>query len=278
MQLWQTGGKIIHKGVFRTKDTSIMRILPWDDPKQDQNSFRRSSTLKRARYSPPDHLPKLSYRNGGGYRVAYTKSVRGADAVVELCRDNVLGFDMEWRPQFQRGKKENKTALIQLCSKNIIGLFHVIHMQEFPSALRTILEDPDIKKSGLNIAGDANKLYRDYGVSLAGHLDVGHIAKSIPISMDRCTLQELVHRMLGSYLDKSDRIRMGNWARYSLDAAQREYAATDVYASYKGERGLRWIFGWRSADQPSSILCSIGISGPAEAGRWCQCFIWICQR
>lgn len=36
---------------------------------------------------------------------------------------------MEWQPQFKRGGKENKTALIQICSRDTILLLQVLRLE-----------------------------------------------------------------------------------------------------------------------------------------------------
>lgn len=50
-------------------------------------------------------------------------------------------------------------------------------MPVFPSKLRDILEDRRIVKAGVGIAGDAKKLWLDYGVSLLGAVELSRLAR-----------------------------------------------------------------------------------------------------
>ncbi|KAG8687888.1 hypothetical protein FRC11_006428 [Ceratobasidium sp. 423] len=50
-------------------------------------------------------------------------------------------------------------------------------MKNFPSKLRDVLEDYEIVKAGVGIAGDAKKLWRDYGVSLLGAVELSKLAR-----------------------------------------------------------------------------------------------------
>ena len=62
-------------------------------------------------------------------------------------------FDIRYRPA------SRKTALIQLCDEDTVFLFHIYHMNgSFPPALKSILEDADVKKVGVNIGNDKRKL------------------------------------------------------------------------------------------------------------------------
>jgi hypothetical protein len=49
---------------------------------------------------------------------------------------------------------------------------------EFPSKLRDVLEDRSIIKAGVGIGGDAKKLWRDYGVSLLGAVELSLLARA----------------------------------------------------------------------------------------------------
>jgi hypothetical protein len=40
----------------------------------------------------------------------------------------VFGLDLEWRPTFVKGSKENKTALIQLCNAESVLIIQISRM------------------------------------------------------------------------------------------------------------------------------------------------------
>lgn len=51
----------------------------------------------------------------------------------------------------------------------------------FPAQLQQVLEDPKVVKAGVGIAGDAKKLWCDYGVSLLGAVELSHFARRADI-------------------------------------------------------------------------------------------------
>ncbi|RKO86935.1 ribonuclease H-like domain-containing protein [Blyttiomyces helicus] len=115
--------------------------------------------------------------------------------------------------------------------------FHVKHMRVLPAALRNLLEDKACLKVGLGIQGDGLKLHRDFIVSMGGFLDLGPLATAVCPQLlggvERPTLQYLVEKLLGKYMNKRPEIRTGDWEAYPLSRRQREYAANDAYGSYK---------------------------------------------
>jgi hypothetical protein len=52
-----------------------------------------------------------------------------ADEVLAVLEPCALGFDIEWKPVFQKGQPENKVALIQLANNEVIYLLQVSAMQ-----------------------------------------------------------------------------------------------------------------------------------------------------
>ncbi|TPX70940.1 hypothetical protein SpCBS45565_g01521 [Spizellomyces sp. 'palustris'] len=222
--------------VAGVEDTT-RRVLPWTVKSKEHVHKRQLPTI----WVPPPKqtdkgpaLPKLDYRSDkANYEVVYARSMRAINEAVNKCRGDVIGFDMEWKPTFLRGKAQRPTALIQLCNERYIGLLHICHVVKFPPPLKEILEDESIVKLGLNIRGDARKLHRDFGIQMAGWLELGTLAKQVALASERLTLQALVEKLLHAHLDKTNTIRTGNWETLVLSEAQREYAANDAYAAYK---------------------------------------------
>ncbi|RKP06172.1 hypothetical protein THASP1DRAFT_25451, partial [Thamnocephalis sphaerospora] len=129
-------------------------------------------------------------------------------------------------------------ALSQL--SKTIALLHLFHMESFPGALRTFLEDASLHKAGVNVTGDATRLSRDYGVKPVGLVELGVNARqrvSDLAGIRRPTLAMLTEELLGKTLEKGP-VRVGNWERTNLTEEQREYAANDAYVCYKIYRRL----------------------------------------
>ncbi|OZJ06984.1 hypothetical protein BZG36_00261 [Bifiguratus adelaidae] len=163
--------------------------------------------------------------------VRYLRKMNEVEEGLKTIRDTVVGFDMEWPVLYRR--KQAKTALIQICGESIALLIHISCMSCFPPSLTRFLEDTSILKAGLNIRGDAAKLYRDYRVQLAGAIELSDLAKKIynrdEVGVRGGTLQRLIELEFGKHLPKGP-VRTGRW-HMILDEEQKQYAATDAYAS-----------------------------------------------
>ncbi|KZV87217.1 hypothetical protein EXIGLDRAFT_723974 [Exidia glandulosa HHB12029] len=86
------------------------------------------------------------------------------------------GFDIEWRPNYAAGMPENRVALVQIASREVVLLAQVIAMPTFPRVLKALLESEFLPKVGVGIQSDAVKLYHDYGVVMRHCVDVGLLA------------------------------------------------------------------------------------------------------
>ncbi|KAH9075772.1 hypothetical protein EDB83DRAFT_2515463 [Lactarius deliciosus] len=60
-----------------------------------------------------------------------------------------IGLDLEWRPTFTSGKRENPIALVQLACDDEILLMQVSAMPAFPSGLRDLLESVESVKGAV---------------------------------------------------------------------------------------------------------------------------------
>lgn len=58
----------------------------------------------------------------------YIQSAEAADAAISRLGAKVLGFDLEWKPNFIKGNPENPVALVQIASEDTILLIHVALM------------------------------------------------------------------------------------------------------------------------------------------------------
>ncbi|KAG9036065.1 hypothetical protein FRB95_009853 [Tulasnella sp. JGI-2019a] len=189
-------------------------------------SFRDAEFATGVRAEGPRVKPALVY-------------VTGTEETTDMvgCLQSPLGFDMEWKPQMVRGKRENKTALIQLADNNMILLIQVSQMSEFPSSLKTLIEDPAIIKAGVNIRGDRGKLERDFGIHAKGIVELDSLARKVDESninltkgaKGRTTLQSMVNMYCRRSLDKG-KVRMSNWEKSPLNECQRDYAANDAHS------------------------------------------------
>lgn len=176
-------------------------------------------------------------------RLVYTSN----EAVVEQELDKMtgpLGFDLEW-DSFSGYRKQGKTALAQVCDEKTILLVHIAKMKRFPPALQKLAEDPMRIKLGVQIAGDASKLQRDFSIRSRGTLDINALVHHYDPSRyggrqrkGLIGLQELTGLYLDQFLKKETAVRTGRWSA-ALDAQQMDYAANDVYASVQVVRQIQ---------------------------------------
>ncbi|GAA5984199.1 hypothetical protein JCM10908_006088 [Rhodotorula pacifica] len=169
------------------------------------------------------------------------------EAVVEeelMKMTGPLGFDLEW-DSFSGYRTQGKTALAQVCDEQTILLVHIAKMKRFPPALQKLAEDPSRIKLGVQIAGDASKLQRDFSIRSQGTLDINAVVHyydpSRYVGRQRkglIGLQELTGLYLDQFLRKETTVRTSRWSA-ALGAQQMEYAANDVYASVQVVRQIQ---------------------------------------
>ncbi|XP_022722592.1 Werner Syndrome-like exonuclease [Durio zibethinus] len=144
-----------------------------------------------------------------------------------------IGFDIEWKPSFQRGILPGKAAVMQICCDNrYCYVMHIIH-SGIPQSLQVLLGDSTIIKVGVAIGGDAVKVFRDYNVSVKAVEDLSYLAnQKLNSDPQNWSLAALTEKLVCKELPKPKRIRLGNWELYPLSKEQLQYAATDAFASW----------------------------------------------
>ncbi|KAG9127976.1 hypothetical protein FRC07_006570 [Ceratobasidium sp. 392] len=171
-----------------------------------------------------------------GTQLTYLRRSSDVNDALEQAR-GPFGFDVESKPTFVKGQAESPVAVLQLAKEDQIYLIQLSAMRDFPERLREVLEDPEIVKAGVGIAGDAKKLWRDYGVSLLGAVELSHLARSADTSRwgtgkshELISLTRLMEAYQSRRLSKG-KVRMSNW-ELPLTVQQLNYAASDALAGY----------------------------------------------
>ncbi|CAE6525389.1 unnamed protein product [Rhizoctonia solani] len=182
-------------------------------------------------------LPPFLWREHAtpGTEVKYLRTTNEVDVALKSAK-GPFGFDIEWKPSFVKGRPEAPIALLQLARPDQIFLIQLTAMKSFPSKLRDVLEDYEVVKAGVGIAGDAKKLWRDYGVSLLGAVELSKLARvSDPPRWAASKRGELIGlaRLVETYrshrMMKSTKVQLSNW-ELPLGPKQIEYAASDALA------------------------------------------------
>ena len=163
--------------------------------------------------------------------VVYTNDVSEAEnwlrEHITACAARIVGFDIEWKPESDRGT-ENQPAVLQLGVKTSCLVLHICHMSELPRSLISILGDETILKVGVGIKEDASKLTRHRELVCEGMIDIQKMLQTTD------GLKTLAKHFLGIELEKDKSVTTSDWEIYfPLSSRQIEYAALDAWAGVK---------------------------------------------
>ncbi|KAL9616065.1 MAG: hypothetical protein Q9160_009025 [Pyrenula sp. 1 TL-2023] len=203
----------------------------------------------------PSYWQFNRYRTIDGEKISVhiCTSVHTSERVARLFSDDkVLGFDLEWKPNARRDDRDY-VALLQLANDKHVALFHLSRMElEFETKrspdellprniapmLRSILENKQVRKVGVNIKADCTRLATTYQVDMAGLFELSHLHQQLScqsnsrkvISRRVVSLDKQATEHLGLPIAKGSE-RCSNWHR-PLTLGQIFYAANDAYASF----------------------------------------------
>ena len=145
-------------------------------------------------------------------------------ALADIRQENVIGFDTETRPAFQKGES-HLPCLVQVATARRVYLFALRQTTVFP-LLAKMLTDPSALKVGVALANDLRALKQVFEFEERSVLDLGLVARRLGLT--QTGLRNLAGIFLGFRIPKG--ARTSNWAAQRLSAAQLNYAATDAWA------------------------------------------------
>ncbi|MDR0533058.1 MAG: 3'-5' exonuclease domain-containing protein 2 [Verrucomicrobiales bacterium] len=183
--------------------------------------------------SPANKVPTISKEEIQALPLAqYTGPIHviaPGQSCIEACRvladEEIIGFDTETRPAFRKGESY-LPSLIQLATAKAVYLFQ-INRDWFPMEIVGILESPALKKSGLAINQDLNKLKQIRNFNEQGMVDLAVSAAKLGIKTTG--LRSLAAIYLGVRVSKGAQVT--NWSKPMLTPAQIQYAAVDAWIS-----------------------------------------------
>lgn len=202
------------------------------------NSYHTNASSSYPRNLKMMH-PKLAFEGRTVYSRTLVDVEKSAEELlnfVEAKKEKegnvVLGFDIEWRPTFMRGRSPGKAAVMQICGDNsCCYVLHICHTG-IPQNLQNLLQDPTSVKVGRCIQNDASKIFRDYNVSVSPCEDLSNLANGKLGGCRNWSLSALTEMLMCKQLPKSNNIRLGNWEADVLSEEQILYAATDAFVSW----------------------------------------------
>ena len=146
-----------------------------------------------------------------------------AEECASLRSERVLGFDTETKPNFKKGAPQNPICLVQLASHSRACLFRLQRGQPMPPPLRSLLEDEDVLKIGIDICTELKQL----GIGTKSAIELRPLA--IRAGCRALSLQGCAAAFLGIRVIKGS-VTTSNWEAPDLSREQCRYAATDAWA------------------------------------------------
>ncbi len=157
-----------------------------------------------------------------------------AEAVLEIRKSKLLGFDTETRPAFKKGVSYH-VALLQLSTLTTAYLFR-LNQIGLPPAVREVLEDPHIVKIGAAVRDDLKALKKlAPQFAPASFFDLNEELKRIGFL--NVGVRNLSAMVLNIRISKSEQV--SNWEGQTLTDKQMLYAATDAWACLEIFRKLQ---------------------------------------
>ena len=160
------------------------------------------------------------------------------EAVAELGRAGVLGFDTESKPTFFKDQVSEGPHILQLATRERAWIFqlHDLACREIAAEL---LARHGVIKAGFGLGDDRRRIVSKLGVDPAGVLELNTVFRERGYRKDMGVKGAVAVLFNRRYI-KSKKAATSNWANPRLTPAQLVYAANDAWAAirvYDG-RGL----------------------------------------
>lgn len=203
-------------------DKPAKRTVPW----KQKTSSPQSTNNATQQWSHRLYKTK----EGKPIMVHYCNSLATAEKVAKFfVNEPILGFDMEWKfPASAHDTIQDNVSVIQFASRDRIAIFHVarfhpcLKLEDLVSpTMKSIMENPNITKTGVNIRGDCTRLRKYLGIQSRGTFELSHLFKlikycyTIPklINKYRVKLAEQVEVHFGLPLSKETEVRCSDWRK-----------------------------------------------------------------
>jgi RNA polymerase sigma factor for flagellar operon FliA len=156
-----------------------------------------------------------------------------------LMQADIVGFDTESKPIFNKGQDSDGPHLIQLATDEYVFLFQVNPHLDI-DLIRDVLESNEILKVGFGLNDDKKYLKNKLAIDTQNCIDLARLLRESRAR--EMGAKAAVTKFLGLNLQKSKRISTSNWASTVLSEKQKKYAADDascaleIYRQYLSQR------------------------------------------
>jgi ribonuclease D len=149
----------------------------------------------------------------------------------------VVGFDTESKPTFQKGEQSAGPHVLQFATVEKAFIFHT-HVSESEDAIIELLVSERLTKIGFDLKGDLQQISRRFGVRPAAVVDLGRSFRQLGYR-NTIGATSAVAMLFNQRLHKSKSITTSNWATRKLSERQLLYAANDAYAAIRVFHALK---------------------------------------
>ena len=171
-----------------------------------------------------NNLPLLRYN---GKTVFITRQPDVKDALLEIQKHEIVGFDTESKPAFRKGEY-NPIALVQIATPAAAYLFR-INKIGLDQALIDFFCNDRYLKIGIGLKDDLRDLQKIRRFEPKSFFDLSMEANRI--GLVRTGARNLCATFLHHRISKSQ--QTSNWENDELTAGQVVYAATDAWVCLK---------------------------------------------
>lgn len=154
-----------------------------------------------------------------------------AEARHALLAEDVIGFDTESKPTFNKGEISTGPHLIQLATETRVYLFPVGRLPEH-HGLKDILESKRILKVGFGLGSDLAQLRARLQIEPQHILDLSRALRGKARNQS-LGARTAVAQYFGRRMQKSKRTTTSNWANPRLTERQILYAANDAQVALR---------------------------------------------
>lgn len=178
-----------------------------------------------ARISKEDikELPLLRYE---GNIVLVETLDQLKNALKEIERYDMIGFDTEAKPAFTKGQY-NPVSLLQIATEEQVYLIR-INKTGFTERLARLFSNEEMLKVGISIRDDIKDLQYLRPFTPASIVEVNDLAGELQIEQQG--VRNLSAIFLNGRVSKNQQVT--NWENEQLTASQQVYAATDAWVCY----------------------------------------------
>ena len=173
----------------------------------------------------------------GKRKINIVQNTQELELAIESIRDSkLIGFDSEQKPTFKKGQTPHGVAVIQLANDTECHVIQVKQISDI-SSLMELIEDENIVKVGVNLIGDKQALYKEFGVKMSGTIDIDAVLTKLS-ARQSIGAKKATTVFLKRDLQKSKKMSTSNWEAKILSERQVKYAAEDACVAHEATTHL----------------------------------------